>query len=164
MKMFDGSNPAAVSPATIAASIKKPARMQAAEAELTRLKARRAAIGAEIAKLNGLSDRARSEWSGADIGILARELDDIRERIGPLRASVVEMRKEHAARVRSALNPAIGTAAERAHAAILVLQEAIDTIAAAEHALSRAGDEGFWLGAPDLNGLFSRVARLAGKD
>ena len=73
------------------------------------------------------------------------------------------MRREHAARVRSALDPTISAAEERAHASLLEALAAIGTIAEADQALRHVGAEGFWLGAADLEGLLFRLARLAGK-
>jgi hypothetical protein len=163
--MFDGAGNTRTA-AEIAASVRRPARLMADEAELAALRKRSDEISDEIRRLNEQRGFAAS-FEQHEFESAAHDLDAERnalaDKIAPVRRRVVEARPIHGAAVRKALLPSIGRAAERAHAAAAELQASLGELEAINRELLRANGEQVSLLPPDLEGLLARLGRLAGR-
>ena len=158
--MFDGLT---ATPAQIARSIRKGAKLQVAEATFAELNARSTQINREIAALNTNRNGSNDLEIDRAIMRLDREDRDLAVRLGTARREAVELRAARGVEVRQALLPTITAAATRGVAAALALAEAIDTIEAANSELVRAHGETALLLAPDLRPLLERLEKLAAR-
>src|SRR5262249_6183176 len=112
--MFDGSTAlSTLTPRTIARGVKKPSRLQAAEAELIEAKVQREALKAEVRRLTNLPRSAHLEVDHTTITRAAAAEEACLVRIGRLRSEVVALAAQHGEKVRQALEPSIANAAGR---------------------------------------------------
>jgi hypothetical protein len=150
-----------MTPAEIAARVRKPAKLVAAETALSEAKARREEIGKEIRRLNGLPTGLHLPSNDAALRALDRQQQEIIDRIGPLRREVVDGQRRHGAAVREALMPTLQSMAGRASAVAADLRQALDEIETVVREIEVAHGEPFFVPAIDLSLLMARLARLA---
>ena len=161
--MFDGSLPSKT-PASIAASVRRSARHQAAEDALTAAKARRDAIGVEMREISG---RRNAIGQGAAIERRLTELEAERSAIvaslQDLRSQAIAGRAVHAVAVHEALTPIIAAAGERGYQAVIALEEAMTTLGRVNRELQQVSGEPIFIPFADLRSLVERLGRLAGR-
>ncbi|MET4698979.1 putative DNA-binding protein (UPF0251 family) [Constrictibacter sp. MBR-5] len=128
----------APSPAAIAASVKRPAALIEAEANSRRLRDARELAHEEARALVGNRGDMRT-GRAAEVRIAELEAArlELERQINAARPALLALRREHAARVRKALEPAMRQAATVAVRAIAELTAALTTLEAAEVEINR---------------------------
>jgi chromosome segregation ATPase len=158
--MFDGSP---MTPAEIAAKVRVGSRLRAGEVELARLRQRVDAIGDEVRALNSGRTDATSDRTDRALTALDAEKTEIVGRLTPIRREVVELRAARALEIREALAPSISQALGRAIAGVTELRGALHDLGQINSALAQSHAPELFIVAPDIEGLFARLRRLAGK-
>lgn len=148
------------SAAEIAASIRRPSSLQAAEDVLRELRGRREEIRDKVTKL--CQDGNGKETSDArKIRAMQAELADVEAEIVEHRRAIVAPRAAHAAKVAAALQPMHDAAARRARDSLRALDEAVATMDAVRVEVERRGGSMPVAGRVEADALREQVGRWA---